>query len=52
MTVLLTIIGFSLIYTVLFIVEMSLMVRAVRHGPDPDPEPEAALAPSVLVAAE
>jgi cytochrome d ubiquinol oxidase subunit I len=52
MTVLLTIIGFSLIYTVLFIVEMSLMVRAVRHGPDPDPEPEAALAPSVLIAAE
>lgn len=51
-TVLLTIIGFALIYTVLFIVEMALMVRAIRHGPDPDPEPGAALAPSVLVAAE
>ena len=52
MTVLLTILGFALVYTVLFVVEMALMVRAIRHGPDPDPEPEAELAPSALVAAE
>jgi cytochrome d ubiquinol oxidase subunit I len=52
MTVLTTIVGFALIYTVLFVVEMALMLRAIRHGPDPDPEPEAALAPATLVAAE
>jgi len=51
-TVLLTIIGFSLIYTVLFIVEMALMVRAAQHGPEPDPEPEAELGPHALVPAE
>ena len=51
-TVLLTILGFALLYTVLFVIEMALMIRAIRHGPDPDPEPEAELAPSVLVAAE
>ncbi|WP_315927117.1 cytochrome ubiquinol oxidase subunit I [Mesorhizobium sp. SP-1A] len=51
-TVLITIIGFATLYTVLFVIEMSLMVRAIRKGPDPDPEPEAELAPPVLVAAE
>ena len=51
-TVLMTIIGFSAIYTVLFVIEMSLMLRAIRHGPEPDHEPEAELAPSVFVAAE
>ena len=51
-TVLMTIIGFSAIYTVLFMIEMTLMLRAIRHGPEPDHEPEAELAPSVFVAAE
>ncbi len=51
-TVLGTIVMFSLLYTVLFIVEMALMVRAIKKGPGPDPEPEAELAPAVFVAAE
>ncbi|MEQ1408371.1 cytochrome ubiquinol oxidase subunit I [Neorhizobium sp. Rsf11] len=51
-TVLLTIIGFVLIYTVLFIIEMALMVRAIRKGPEPDDEPEAELVSPSLVAAE
>ncbi len=33
-TVMLTIAGFALIYTVLFIVEMGLMLRAIRKGPE------------------
>lgn len=52
MTVLLTLIGFIVIYTVLFIIEMGLMLRAVRSGPKPDDEPEAVLVPSSLIAAE
>ncbi|HVY43306.1 MAG TPA: cytochrome ubiquinol oxidase subunit I [Hyphomicrobiaceae bacterium] len=51
-TVLLTIVGFVLIYTVLIIIEMALMLRAIRQGPEPDDEPEAELVPSSLVAAE
>jgi len=51
-TVLVTIIGFVLIYTVLFIIEMALMIRAIRNGPEPDEEPEAELIPPSLVAAE
>ncbi|PZU88289.1 MAG: cytochrome bd-I ubiquinol oxidase subunit CydA [Shinella sp.] len=42
-TLLFTIVGFSAIYTVLFIVEMGLMLKAIRKGPEPDdhgPEPE------------
>ncbi|RUS66886.1 Cytochrome bd ubiquinol oxidase subunit 1 [Saezia sanguinis] len=39
---LLTIAGFALIYTVLIIVEMSLMVKSIRKGPQPEPgSPEA-----------
>jgi cytochrome bd ubiquinol oxidase subunit I len=37
---------------VLFIVEMGLMLKAIRKGPDPDHEPEAPLVPEKLVAAE
>ena len=33
-TVLLTIAGFTLIYTVLFLIEMKLMLRAIRKGPE------------------
>ncbi|MCM2394666.1 cytochrome ubiquinol oxidase subunit I [Rhizobium sp. S95] len=45
-TLLVTIAGFAAIYTVLFIVEMGLMLKAIRKGPEPDdqlpghPEPE------------
>ncbi|MCO5070173.1 MAG: cytochrome ubiquinol oxidase subunit I [Rhizobiaceae bacterium] len=51
-TVLLTILGFVAIYTVLFIIEMSLMIAAIRKGPDADSQPEAAIAPPSLVPAE
>ncbi|MBX3597769.1 MAG: cytochrome ubiquinol oxidase subunit I [Rhizobiaceae bacterium] len=51
-TVLFTLCGFVLIYTVLFIIEMSLMLKAIRTGPEPDDRPEAELIPSSLVAAE
>ena len=33
-TVLLTIAGFTLIYTVLFLIEMKLMLKAIRKGPE------------------
>ena len=52
MTVLLTICGFVLIYTILFIIEMTLMVRAIQKGPDPDIKPEAVLVDPRLVPAE
>ncbi|MBS9477615.1 cytochrome ubiquinol oxidase subunit I [Ancylobacter radicis] len=51
-TVLTTILGFAALYTVLIIIEMALMVRAIRKGPEPDDEPEAALVPATLAAAE
>lgn len=38
-TLLLTIAGFILIYTVLFIIEMKLMVRAIKKGPEHVSEP-------------
>lgn len=52
MTVLLTLLGFIVIYTVLFIIEMGLMLRAIQSGPKPDDEPEAVLVPPSLIAAE
>ncbi|MFK0383779.1 cytochrome ubiquinol oxidase subunit I [Agrobacterium sp. NPDC090273] len=51
-TVLITLLCFIAIYTVLFIIEMGLMLKAIRKGPDPDKEPEAPLVPEKLVAAE
>ena len=51
-TVLLTIIGFVAIYTVLFIIEMVLMIRAIKAGPEPDSKPEAMLAPASIAPAE
>ncbi|MFH1794568.1 MAG: cytochrome ubiquinol oxidase subunit I [Pseudomonadota bacterium] len=51
-TVLITIVGFALIYTVLFVVEMSLMLAAIRKGPTPDHQPGPAIAPPSLVPAE
>lgn len=48
---LLTIAGFTLFYSVLFVVEMTLMVRAIRKGPEPD-EDHPVPAPAALQAAE
>jgi cytochrome d ubiquinol oxidase subunit I len=50
-TVLLTILGFAVLYTVLIVIEMTLMVKAIRKGPEPDHEPEAELISSNLVPA-
>jgi len=50
--VLLTILGFVAIYTVLFIIEMGLMIRAIKAGPEPDSKPEAMLAPASIAPAE
>ncbi len=51
-TVLLTLLGFIALYTVLFIIEMGLMIRAIRAGPQPDDAPDAILVSPSLVAAE
>lgn len=51
-TVLLTLVGFCAIYTVLFIIEMGLMLRAIKAGPEPDSKPEAMLAPASIAPAE
>ena len=42
-TLLITILGFVLIYTILFLIEMKLMLKAIRKGPKEHPVP----APSV-----
>ena len=52
LTVLFTLIGFIIIYSILFVIEMGLMVRAIRAGPEPDDEPEADLVPAALASAE
>jgi len=38
-TLLITIAGFALIYTVLFLIEMKLMLKAIRKGPEEHPVP-------------
>ncbi|MBR0681588.1 cytochrome bd-I ubiquinol oxidase subunit CydA [Roseomonas eburnea] len=46
--ILLTLAGFVTLYSVLFIIEMGLMIRAIRKGPEPDhglPAPLTAAAP-------
>ncbi|WP_163566502.1 cytochrome ubiquinol oxidase subunit I, partial [Klebsiella pneumoniae] len=50
--VLFTIVCFALIYTVLIVIEMTLMVRAIKAGPEPDQEPEAVLLSPLVVPAE
>ena len=53
LTLLITIAGFAAIYTALFIIEMGLMIRAIRKGPEADdhrPEPE--LISTTIVPAE
>ncbi|OYR17641.1 cytochrome ubiquinol oxidase subunit I [Brucella grignonensis] len=49
--VLLTIVGFAALYTVLIVIEMTLMIKAIKHGPEPDDEPEAELISKTLVPA-
>ncbi|MEO3388337.1 cytochrome ubiquinol oxidase subunit I [Mesorhizobium sp. CAU 1741] len=51
-TVLMTIVGFAAIYTVLFVIEMTLMLAAIRKGPDAEPSSEARIAPPSLLPAE
>jgi cytochrome d ubiquinol oxidase subunit I len=51
-SLLITIGGFVVIYTTLFIVEMSLMLKAIAKGPEPDFEPEAKLISPNIVPAE
>ncbi|NRP90523.1 hypothetical protein GFPCMMHI_06450 [Ensifer adhaerens] len=48
---LLTILGFAAIYTVLIVIEMTLMIKAIRKGPEPDEVPEAKLISENLVPA-
>jgi cytochrome d ubiquinol oxidase subunit I len=45
MTLLITIAGFTAIYTVLLVIEMKLMLRAIRKGPDEHPMPDGAVHP-------
>ena len=51
-TVLLTIVGFVIIYTILIVIEMALMLNAIQKGPEPDTEPEAKLISQTIVPAE
>ena len=51
-TLLTTIVGFALIYTVLFVIEMGLMLRAIRQGPHADDEPQATLLSPIVSPAE
>jgi cytochrome d ubiquinol oxidase subunit I len=51
-SLLITIGGFVVIYTTLFVVEMGLMLKAIVKGPEPDFEPEAKLISPNIVPAE
>jgi cytochrome d ubiquinol oxidase subunit I len=51
-SLLITIGGFVVIYTTLFVVEMGLMLKAIAKGPEPDFEPEAKLISPNIVPAE
>ncbi|MCK9512158.1 MAG: cytochrome ubiquinol oxidase subunit I [Pigmentiphaga sp.] len=42
-TVLFTIVGFVALYTVLLVIEIKLLLRAIRKGPEPDTAPDAPL---------
>jgi cytochrome d ubiquinol oxidase subunit I len=50
-SVLITLLGFAAIYTALIVIEMSLMVKGIRKGPEPDDEPEADLISETLIPA-
>ncbi len=49
-TLLLTIAGFVAIYSVLLVIELKLMIKAIQHGPDPEPA-QASVATSAALAA-
>jgi len=49
-TVLGTLLGFVVLYTILIIVEMKLMLKAIRKGPESDDAPDMPLAGEVRVA--
>lgn len=51
-SLLITIAGFVMIYTVLAVIEMGLMLKAIAKGPEPDTEPEATLISPHIVPAE
>ncbi|RIV85483.1 cytochrome bd-I ubiquinol oxidase subunit CydA [Aurantiacibacter xanthus] len=51
-TVLSTIAGFTVIYTILFIIETKLMLAAIRKGPEKDNSPNQKLVPDALAPAE
>ena len=48
-TLLLTIAGFTAIYSVLIVIEVRLMLMAIRKGPAPDQNPQAPLIPKAIV---
>ncbi|MBB3570985.1 cytochrome ubiquinol oxidase subunit I [Rhizobium sp. BK491] len=50
-SVLITLLGFAAIYTALIVIEMSLMVKAIRKGPQLGDEPEAGLTSKTLIPA-
>jgi len=50
-TVLFTILGFAAIYSVLIVIEIVLMLKAIVKGPEPDEEPEAVLISETIVPA-
>ncbi|MFA5121719.1 cytochrome ubiquinol oxidase subunit I [Zavarzinia sp.] len=51
-TVLLTLAGFVAIYTILIVIEMGLMLKAIRLGPEADEQPEAELISPAIVPVE
>ena len=51
-TVLFSLIGFIVIYSVLFIIEMGVMLRAIRNGPQPDHAPVTAVFAKPVTIAE
>jgi cytochrome d ubiquinol oxidase subunit I len=46
-TVLFTIAAFTLLYTVLFVIEMKLMLKTIRKGPEEHPVPPPAADPEL-----
>ncbi|MCW0181676.1 cytochrome ubiquinol oxidase subunit I [Zavarzinia sp.] len=51
-TLLLTIVGFVALYTTLIVIEMGLMLKAIRKGPEDDTDPQAELISPAIVPAE
>ena len=51
-TLLLTLFGFFVLYSVLIVIEMGLMLKAIRKGPEEDIDPQAELVSPAIVPAE